>query len=170
MRHRARALRIALPIGAVAVGLLIPVNSASAQADPSSERFVDQVSFVWDGSCQDEPVLVTATQRTHIHAVTDATGEHTLWVGPSILSDATGVGLVSGDSYVVVYGGGGAANDQIEDNTWVGTVTIGTFHIRLIRLGAADDYSQSAVAHLTFNANGEITSDFSRVRPECPQL
>jgi hypothetical protein len=160
-------LRSGLGALLVACVSLFIQTSAFAQ-DHGMERFTEPFSYVFEDPCLvAEPVLITGTTHIGVKGSLNANETRLVFLNPGA-THATGVGVVTGDAYVFISVGGGASVDQYEDNSWVGTVRTRTGGTRFIRLGPEPDSGQWVLDHVTTNANGEVTSEFFVVKPECP--
>jgi hypothetical protein len=147
--------------------LLVATPRSYAQAIVVTETHREPLTFVVDDPCSGEPVLVTATQHTHLTDVQDAAGNsHS--VNPANSSQAVGVGLVSGAEYRVVFGSVGATHFFRDENgELVGEVGGGgVSRFQLIRLGSDGDFHHLGVFHVVVR-DGEVKSEVVHTTTEC---
>jgi hypothetical protein len=108
-----------------------------------------------------EQVEGSAEQNVVAHFVQSAS--QNLRMQLQLNSHGTGVGQVTGDKYVF--------NQQLRDHVFVGNPlpfsAVFGFKSKVVGQGAGNNLSFFMNVHIVFNANGELTSNFSDFRFEC---
>jgi hypothetical protein len=160
---RTVVLVVALALAASLLTLaVVPAKPAQAQAQTFTDT--DQEPFPFSGGCTETAVFEDATLYTVAHTTTDANGGfHTTF---HFKVKGQGVGLSSGDKYVVNWQGN--LNRYFPPGS-LPTLTQ-TETLKIIRQGSAtptDDLQLKVVFHITVNAQGEVTSEVSNVEVVC---
>jgi hypothetical protein len=151
--------RIALMAAAVAMLLFTLAPAAQAEVVYNA---VDTHSFSGPTLCGGEDILFEVTERTLITSTEDqAGGSHVVFHTNYMKTE--GVGLQSGDGYIIRQVSNGGVNAQPVDPAETTNTLESTAVIRgsVIHLGEAgpqpDDISVLIRYHITQNANGVVT-------------
>jgi hypothetical protein len=152
--------RIALMAAAVAMLLFALAPAAHAEVVYNA---VDTHSFSGPTLCGGEDILFEVTERTLITSTEDqAGGSHVVFHTNYMKTE--GVGLQSGDGYIIRQVSNSGVNAQPVDPVETTNTLESTAVIRgsVIHLGEGDtqtgDIWVSLTAHITQNANGEVTN------------
>lgn len=120
------------------------------------------VGHVWDEICGEDVVHITGD----LHMLVTATVNDNHVSGNFHLNPqgATLVGLTSGNEYI----GTGMLHESFQGNLVNGAATF-TFVNNFILVGTAQSptYTYQVVAHMTINANGDVTVDLESITDEC---
>jgi hypothetical protein len=128
----------------------------------STQKIPIDETYVGFGECTQEAILFTLREQLVLHETVDAAGGfHSVFV----LNDkgTTGVGLTSGMRYHQT----GATVESIHATEPDPFVDSFLFLLNLVAQGPAPDLRLHLNAHITVNANGELTALVENVRIEC---
>jgi hypothetical protein len=162
-RGRAVVLVVALALAASLLTLAV-VLAKPAQAQAETTTDTDRSTFSSRADGCTETVFVHATFNTVAHTTTDANGGFHSTFHSSLTGQ--GEGLDSGDKYVI----NGVSNVARNSPTGADLTFTQTIHFKIIRQGSAsatDDVQNSALIHVTVNAQGEVTAEFEEFKSEC---
>jgi len=159
---------LALALGLLTLALMAKPTQGQAQTQHFNERIpIDDIVLL--NECTGELVHIEGTFHETFHITQDANGgfhaqtTHYNFVGE-------GVGLTSGDEYVVREVSNMTGNVQdVEDPSAQQNFTM-TYTFHVMRKGSdspEDDFLWTFVVHNTISANGELTSEVVRASVKC---
>jgi hypothetical protein len=161
-RGRAVVLVVALALAASLLTLAVVLaKPAQAQAETITSTDRETISGTTPTFCppgSGEPIFLEGTLHTVAHTTTDPTGG--FFVKLQFHIQGQGEGLSSGDKYVY----NNMSNFNHNSPTGADLNITHTAAFRIIRQGSdttTDDLNARAVFHVTVNANGEVTAEFT---------
>jgi hypothetical protein len=155
-----RAALVLVLVGAL-LGATAGVALGQAETRTESERL--PVSFSVTNPCNGETVELSGFAHFAFHVTTDDTGGiHEMF---ELNIQASGTGTESGARYRISEGTSGVANSAIGTD---GAQEF-TFPERLLVIGQGKvpNFVLHTVAHITMNANGEVTVFFVHQQVDC---
>jgi hypothetical protein len=162
--NRVRVVVVMVSALALAAGLLtlaLLEKPAQAQAETITSTDRETISGTTPTFCppgSGEPIFLEGTLHTVAHTTTDPTGG--FFVKLQFHIQGQGEGLSSGDKYVY----NNMSNFNHNSPTGADLNITHTAAFRIIRQGSdttTDDLNARAVFHVTVNANGEVTAEFT---------
>jgi hypothetical protein len=151
----------------LAVGALPPSAPAQAvhegTAGMLSGTFEDL--FRVRGWCGEQQIVVTGTRRIMFSATTTPTGQIAV-TGRSVVTNATGVGLTTGDTYRLVEVDGSTFQLEETVDPYVET-RVATLETTLVFIGGGHIFMFRFLEHATFTATGELAAGFQLVDSDC---
>ena len=161
-----RFLRVALMLGALVVALAATSPTAHAEATKlfkfnTTENLAGTVS---DHPCTGEPLVLGGALHTYGRGLISASG------GIHLLMHLNAQHVTATASDGTVYHEAAAANEQTlnADSDFAPLNSSFTAHFRLLAPGPGNDVVLAIHAHVTVNANGEVTSSFDSFELTCP--
>jgi hypothetical protein len=140
-------------------------TTSAASADPgATTHLVVPIVYRSDNPCTGEDVLFTGELRQVVTTFLDRAG-HIHFAESEHLS-LIGTGLASGAQYRFIQTSNDSANYDLAPNGFLFESTIVTT-VRMIGEGSIDDFFVHVHAHITRNANGDVTSNVISIQTEC---
>jgi hypothetical protein len=156
-----------------AVALAVTVLPAAASAQAITDGTTGMVSSTFEdlfrvrGWCG-EAVVVTGTRRIMFVVTITPTGRIAT-TGRSVLTNVTGVGLTTGDTYRLVQSDGSMFQLHELEDPFVET-RVATLESTLVLIGGGHIFRLRTLEHVTFTANGELAVGFQMVDSECRDI
>ena len=155
-----------LLLALASVGALASVTAAQAGATTTITNSSTAISGSLFVSCANGGLgdLVDLTGTIHNVLRTTINGNRFSETFEGNYQGLTGVGETSGDTYI----GNGAGHDTFNDSFTNGQATeTFTDHFNAIGQGSASDLRITEFAHITVNANGDVTVTIDKLSIDC---
>jgi hypothetical protein len=150
--------------------LAIIAFPATASAEAVTDGSTGMVSTTFEdlfrvrGWCGEE-VVVTGTRRILFAATATPTGRIAV-TGRSIVTNATGVGLTTGDTYRLVESNGSTFQLEEVVEPFVET-RVATVESTLVFIGGGHIFRVRSLEHVTISPTGEVVAGFEMLDSEC---
>jgi hypothetical protein len=159
--YRSKSILLTPMIMAVLIG--VTVTAAYGQASVSTIQFSSPIGGQVSNFCGLEDVQLSGSVNNVLHITRDANGGLHIIDGHTNFQGVTGVGLTSGSRYIFA-GGVNPISNVVQDSA--NSITF-LAHGRLISPGQQTNQLATTQIHVTFNANGQVTSQVENFVFEC---
>jgi hypothetical protein len=154
--------RIVLMLSVMAVALALSAGAAISEATTEHISYEFPVEATLTNPCNGEEVMFTGTVSQVQQNTTDNTaGEHL--TTHNIVIKGRGMGLTSGEEYILTQAGNSSPQDPAGDTLTAG----GTETVNFVSTGGADNFQARFTVRETMNANGEFTAQIYNVSTRC---